>query len=255
MHPQNCFITLTYRDYEVCTKEQKRKRQHLPFDLSLNKAHFQKFMKRLRKRFPDRCIRYYHCGEYGENYDRPHYHACLFNVDFADKELFKDDNGYLLFTSKLLEEIWSYGFVTIAELTFDSAAYTAGYVTKKISGDKAHEHYSRVDVRTGEIYQIEPEYATMSRNPGIGSMFYDKFKSDMFPRDLVPVPGKGVFNRAPRYYLDKLEKENPIAAEEIKRIREKFVEEHGEDYGPGMDWSRYLILKAREDLFSKERLE
>ena len=51
LHDENSFLTLTYDD------------DHLPSDLSLDKTHFQKFMKRLRSRFPDRVIRYYHCGE------------------------------------------------------------------------------------------------------------------------------------------------------------------------------------------------
>ncbi len=82
----NCFITLTYDE------------EHLPQDWSLDKSHFQKFMKRLRKRYPQK-IRYYHCGEYGENcrhgihttlcpgcnVGRPHYHAILFNIDFHDR--------------------------------------------------------------------------------------------------------------------------------------------------------------------------
>ena len=39
LYDENCFITLTYDD------------EHLPPDGCLNKEHFQKFMKRLRKRF------------------------------------------------------------------------------------------------------------------------------------------------------------------------------------------------------------
>ena len=49
---------------------------------------FKKFMKRLRKRFKGKRIRFYMCGEYGEQFDRPHFHACIFGVDFPDKVLF-----------------------------------------------------------------------------------------------------------------------------------------------------------------------
>ena len=42
-------------------------------------------MKRLRKKYGSK-IRFFQCGEYGELYGRPHYHACLLNFDFPDKE-------------------------------------------------------------------------------------------------------------------------------------------------------------------------
>ena len=75
LHNKNCFITLTFND------------EHLDSAGSLQKRDFQLFMKRLRKRFPNDNIRYYHCGEYGEQLNRPHHHACLFNFDFPDKKL------------------------------------------------------------------------------------------------------------------------------------------------------------------------
>ena len=72
LHERNCFITLTYRD------------ECLPTNGSLDLDAFQKFMKRLRRRFGE-GVRFFHCGEYGENFGRPHYHAILFNLDFSDK--------------------------------------------------------------------------------------------------------------------------------------------------------------------------
>ena len=100
LYEDNCFITLTYDQ------------DHLPHDRSLNKSHFQKFMKRLRKRFGG-GIRFYHCGEYGERTRRPHYHACIFNFDFSDKKLFKIVNNHRLYTSEQLEELWPFGFSTM----------------------------------------------------------------------------------------------------------------------------------------------
>ena len=70
LYDNNCFITLTFNDEYV-----------MP---SLDKSIFQKFMKRLRRMFPDARIRYFMCGEYGDKLSRPHYHACLFGFDFPD---------------------------------------------------------------------------------------------------------------------------------------------------------------------------
>ena len=94
LYQDNCFITLTYSP------------EHLPKDNSLHKEHFQLFMKRLRKAFGQK-IRYFHCGEYGENFSRPHYHACLFNVDFKDKELLKNFNGNKIYT-KQNKQLWHF---------------------------------------------------------------------------------------------------------------------------------------------------
>ena len=72
MQDNNSFITLTYDD------------QNLPRHGSLDKTHFQKFMKRMREHLSPLKIRFYHCGEYGEKYTRPHYHSLIFGYDFPD---------------------------------------------------------------------------------------------------------------------------------------------------------------------------
>ena len=253
LYDDNCFITLTYRDVVNCTSEQLRKRQHVPLDGSLDKSHFQKFMKRLRKRFPDRKIRYYQCGEYGDQLNRPHYHACLFNLDFPDKELFKDSNGNQLFVSQTLEKLWPYGFSTIGDLTYESAAYCARYVLKKVTGPRHDDHYLRCNPDTGEAYWLVPEYTTMSRRPGIGKEWYDKFKDDVFPEDEVPVPGQGIHKKAPRYYEQIFQAEDPESHEEIKRLRRLFRVEHGEDYTPERLMDKYKVKKAQLGIYDEKK--
>ena len=163
LYDDNCFITLTY-DAE-----------HLPADGSLNKKHFQDFMKRLRSRFVERRIRFYHCGEYGVQYRRPHYHALLFNFDFVDKRLFKEVNGHRLYTSDDLALCWKLGFSSVGAVTFESAAYVARYIMKKVTGDPAEDHYRGVNSETGELTRLLPEYTTMSRRPGIAREWYERF--------------------------------------------------------------------------------
>lgn len=197
LHEQNCFITLTYND------------DHLPHDFGLDKTAFPKFMKRLRKKYGGKKVRYFHCGEYGEKNYRPHYHACLFGFDFNDKVLFNTQNEVDLYTSDTLSSLWPYGFSTIGEVTFESAAYVARYVMKKVTGDKADEHYERVLSETGEVVQVEPEYTTMSRRPGIGKGWYDKYKSDAYPSDYIVLRGQKM--QPPKYYDGLYERDdNPI---------------------------------------------
>lgn len=185
MHKNNCFITLTYND------------DHLDSTGSLNKRDFVLFMKRLRKKYGS-GIRFFHCGEYGEKGLRPHHHACIFGFDFSDKQLYAVRNNVPLYTSKGLMDLWtdskgnSIGYSTIGEVTFESAAYVARYCTKKITGAKAEDHYK------GRM----PEYCTMSRMPGLGRMFYEKFKDDFYRNDINVIRGNVVCKPA-RYY-DKL---------------------------------------------------
>ena len=120
LYLDNCFVTLTYRERWSCDDVQLRNGWHVPDDGSLRKGDFVKFMKRLRKRFRDRKVRYYQCGEYGEKLERPHHHACLFNLDFSDKKLFQDNDGVLLFTSEILEELWPYGFSTVKDRDWET---------------------------------------------------------------------------------------------------------------------------------------
>lgn len=218
LHEDNCFITLTYDN------------AHLPSDGSLNVRHFQLFMKRLRKRFGD-GIRFFHCGEYGSSFGRPHYHAILFNFDFSDKVLWKVSNGQKLFRSSSLESLWTFGYSSVGSCTFESAAYVARYIMKKVTGNDALFHYSDIDFDTGEILNSrKSEYTTMSRRPGIASDWFDKFKSDVFPHDLVVLRNKKF--RPPKFYDSKYELLYPNEMEVVKRKRKLDSKSRKEDNTP-----------------------
>ena len=232
MHEESCFITLTINDESLFAREN-------PF--SLDKSEFQRFMKRLRKRY-GKEIRYFHCGEYGEKNHRPHYHAILFGVDFEDKKLFRIRDEIRLYESETLAQLWPYGFVTIGEVTMESCAYVARYVTKKIKGKDAEKHYIRWDPLTGEGIPIEPEYATMSRKPGIGKAWLDKYKSDVYPHDYVVIKKHKI--RPPRFY------DNQLSEAELEKIKEKRQEELPEvidQYNESMDrlWVEEAVKENR----------
>ncbi len=264
MQDENCFITLTYRNWDACNEEQLRDGWYVPQNGSLNKKHFQKFMKRLRKKFGNKRIRYYQCGEYGSQMDRPHYHACLFNVEFVDQQLLKESEGNFLFTSKTLEELWPYGFSTVAELTYQSAAYCAGYVTKKITGKQAHDYYLRCD-EYGVAYWLQPEYATMSRGGrteekkdnlgGLGKSWYEKYHGDVFPSDECPVPGKGVVKKVPKFYEKILRIDNEEEFDRLKDKRKKYLEDNIEEFQPARLRAKYEVAKARSNLSNTRSYE
>lgn len=253
----NCFVTLTYRDADECTDEQFRKGHYIPADHSLRPTHVQKFIRRLRKTreyFYDddgnitNPIRYFYCGEYGDENQRPHYHICLFNQSFNDQRLFKDDEGFYTYTSPTLDKLWPYGFSTVQALNFETACYTARYSLKKITGKKADEHYLRMD-QDGCAYWLLPEYIRMStgRNKpcGLGAGFYEKFSTDIFPSDDVPVPGKGVIRKVPRYYQNILESRDRATLQLVKDIRQKFIKAHAADFTPERLRDKYIVAKSR----------
>jgi len=237
-HDLNCFITLTYND------------KFLPADGSLDKFAFQKFMKRLRKmvssksfkkKYPNlyrRKIGYFQCGEYGELLTRPHYHACIFNFDFPDRVLWSIRNGVKLYRSALLESLWSdpifktsYGFSTIGDVTYESANYVAKYVLKKINGEKAIDHYCG----------LYPEFVRMSRRPGLGKLWIDTYKSDVYPLDKVlemSHSGKILQVKPPRYYDKIYDLTNSEKFDKIKALRLKRSTESTDNH-----WRR---LQARE---------
>lgn len=206
MHDVSSFVTLTYDE------------DHMPVNGCLNYKHFQDFMKRLRKRFGP--TRFYMCGEYGETTWRPHFHACLFGLFFADRVPFKQSGSVSqLYVSKVLQELWPFGHSSIGDVTFESAAYCARYVMKKVNGDRALEHYTRVNGLTGEVHVLTPEFAHMSLKPGIGGTWFAKFKSDVFgdTKDGVVIHGRKF--KPPRYYDKLLERICEDSSEWVKYMR------------------------------------
>lgn len=205
LHERNCFLTLTYAD------------QYLPVDYSVHERDFQLFMKRLRKHaFPD-LIRFFACGEYGERSLRPHYHALIFNYDPTDKVLFETSpRGDKLYLSKTLQELWTFGMVTVGSLTYQSASYTARYAMKKISGPPAAEHYLRTHPLHGFICRVRPEFLLMSRKPGLGQGWFEKHGKEAFTHDSVIIDGREA--QPPRFYFQQLPEEDQLA---ITRRRTK----------------------------------
>lgn len=206
MHEENCFITLTYDD------------KHLPPYGSLRKSDFQKFMKRLRKANSDKRIRYFHCGEYGDITGRPHYHAILFGIDFSDRYSWAVRKGHPTFRSRSLENLWKDGHSEIGSVTFESAAYVARYVMKKRTGKDSAKHYERMDPETGEVVELEREYCTMSRRPGIGSEWLERYGHETYRDDTVVMRGREM--RPPRFYDDKYEVVEPELVAEAKAKRQ-----------------------------------
>lgn len=199
MHERSCFLTLTYD------------KDNLPIDGSLRLDHWQNFAKKVRRDW--RPFRFFMCGEYGDENLRPHYHALMFGLDFSEERiLLRRSKSGDLFTSKPLADAWGKGMVAFGNLTFESAAYVARYCMKKLPS-KNMPSYGRVSEH-GEYYEVKREFATMSRNPGIGATWLDKFLSDVYPSDELVHEGRKF--RPSRYFDQRID---PAFLEGVKEAR------------------------------------
>lgn len=218
LHEDNMFVTLTYDE------------ENLPLDQGLHHEHFQKFMKRLRKyawKYHGKKLSYYMCGEYGEKFGRPHYHAIIFGLQMPDAKKFGK-----LWNSEILQALWGLGYTSIGTVTLESAAYVARYIMKKITGDDAEKHYVKafVDEETGEIvdtFKVAPEYNRMSTRPAIGKEWFKLYEGDFGTdpeKQVCHINGKTF--PLPAYYLKRLKAQNPDKYEEVLEARKKHAKEN-----------------------------
>lgn len=270
-HERNSFLTLTYSDETLAARRQEREptvpctppsKNASPEDIasyssylasslrrsdSLYPRDMQLFMKRLRKELTtlrgSAKVRFYLVGEYGDLFGRPHYHVALFGEDFSDdRKQWRTSGDYPIYRSSRLEKIWTHGNSEIGALTYDSAAYIARYVMKKINGKKADEHYRR-ETPEGDAFWLHPEFSLMSRRPGIGQGWLNEYINDVYPHDHVIIKGKKL--KPPRYYDKILAALDPAAMESIKFEREIRARELAEDNTPARLAVKETVLLAK----------
>ena len=275
-HEKNSFITLTLSNKTLDARalEKNQKRTHAEDARTridtIEKRDIQLFVKRLRKYkntaaglAPDGAsplaenkIKYYAVGEYGEKENRPHYHAAIFGENFTDDKIpwRTSPAGFPLWRSPTLEKLWTLGHAEVGELTFESAAYIARYVMKKINGDKASEHYQRVNPETGELTWITPEFALMSRGGrtgrGIGSAWLTDYRTDVYPNDYVVMNGQKL--KPPRYYDKLLEELDKYAMDDIRIDRERKAANNAGDNTPARLAAKEAVAKARLSLSKRQ---
>lgn len=242
LYPLNSYVTLTYRDNSVT---------------SLDYSDFQLFMRYLRRGAarrdreagrPIQPVRFFMCGEYGGELGRPHFHALLFNYDFQDRRYFKTAGGHKLYTSAELESYWKHGFALVGGVSFQSAAYVARYVMKKVNGDLAQDHYT--DPATGEIRVSE--FCHMSLKPGIGARWLDRFGDEVYPEGTVVI--NGAVRNAPKFYDRRYKKYSPSDYEAmIYKRRLAGLQKLGERTDQRLS-VRAIVANARDALFLKRKL-
>lgn len=181
---QNVFITLTYDE------------QHIPEGQSLRKTDLQKFFKRLRKRLEERKIRYFACGEYGDQTQRPHYHAIIFGMGLQYEE------------QKIIQEAWPLGKVHFGMAEPASIRYVAQYINKKFDGELEKTYY----FDNGRENQFKVS------SLGIGKNYVDKNAEQIKQQLFCTV--QGVKLSLPRYYIERL----GLPKELLQQIKDKAME-------------------------------
>lgn len=200
----NSFLTLTYSD-DNCPSR-------------LEKSELQNFFKRLRHEYP---IRYYACGEYGDNTGRPHYHALIFGQDFREGKTVQINEQ--LYANFRLSEIWGKGQVVCAPFSMATACYVAGYVAKKV-GDP-------------------DSFSVMSK--GIGKKWLELYADDVSRLGTVVIEGKEY--PVPQRYLAWKESE----LEHVKLERADKVKEKEKKVG----YFEILREQKAKEAYQKQRLK
>lgn len=241
LHPVSVFITLTY-DQET-----------VPTDYGLNPRDLRLFIKRLKK-LKGHSTRVFAVGEYGDKGLRPHYHAVIFGADFAKKQVVKINTVKAtgarspVYVSDELRKLWPNGSHEIETVTPGLAGYIARYTIKKMNGDYADQHYTRVSPIDGKTYRVHPEFGVMPRRPGLGFGWFLKYQSDavsfartsagrvMYVNESIIVDGQR--RKTPAYYLRKMNEQDQL---QIKRARKRAALKAKDNNTPAR-------LKVREEI-------
>ncbi len=221
------FLTLTYRDAPP----------------SLQRKHVQDFLKRLRNAERDysltlpKPLRYFFCGERGSKRGRPHYHGLLFGLDMMREEwqpyiaTFKD--GYPVYSSRVLERIWPFGFNVVGSIDYCAIRYVSKYIVKTIGQE---DSFTLKSIGLGSDFffnsrrvgrKIHRWYKASAR-----SLFADGIVHLPFRGDSIAVPIPHAYDR----YIGSFA---PDDLEQLKLLRRQYAINSSVDIAARAAWLRH----------------
>lgn len=255
-YDSNYFITLTYDDENVPVSEYfSSVTGELCESLTLVKRDLQLFFKRLRKRFSvldvngkvtdESKIRFFACGEYGDQTLRPHYHAIVFNLHLDDlvfDRLSRD--GFPIFVSPTIGDLWPYGLHKVSNVSWETCAYVARYCTKKLTGSAASYY---------DYFQIEPQFSLMSRKPGLARRFYEEKARSVYENGVykfnLSTPSGPVSFKPPKYFDNLYDLEEPEVLSKIKQDQMQMAQDAITLKLSKTDLSYLELLEVEENAF------
>lgn len=203
-YKDNAFVTLTYSD------------ENLPEGETLVPKDLQLWLKKLRKDIEPLRLRFFGVGEYGDRSSRPHYHVALFGYPPCSRGRTDHRRKSCCESCDRVHATWGLGGVDVGTLTAESASYIAGYVTKKLTNGDDPYVQEKLNGR-------HPEFARMSRRPGIAAGFSDEVASSLLQHDLVgaqhvPTHLSHGTRRLPlgSYLRDKIRERIGVSKDELK---------------------------------------
>lgn len=238
LHDDCSFLTCTYNDENLPDEFVHPDTGQVYAPLSVNPEHHRLFINNFRTsyfRHTGKKIRMFGVGEYGEKSQRPHYHYALFGYRSCPYR------GGTVIGNKFqpcqcpdcsfIANIWNKGNILLGSLTHESANYVAGYVTKKMTKSQCNCFKQGGDTHHPKcpVFWLDgryPEFARMSRMPGIGAGAVDKIASlltrhNIQSHDAVPgvlLHGSKLLPLG-RYLTDKIYDQLGITFEPKERLK------------------------------------
>lgn len=162
---------------------------------TLDEKHHTDFLKRVRqvnkrKYGIDDQIKYYMCGEYGDQYGRPHYHYIIFNLA-----------PELVYNARLFSKnVWKQGQVDVGNVTLASINYVTQYI---VQSDLRKKQRYKDKNGIGWKGPMLP-FNRMSRN--LGNIWLSDSTIEHYKTNLkVTVDHPAGFQMPmPRYYADRI---------------------------------------------------
>lgn len=182
-------------------------------------------------------------------------------MSLPDMQFYKRSGDFDYYTSDILSSLWSdsseyqmingkkcyvpRGFCVVAPASWETAAYTARYVTKKLYG---------ADTVIYDNLGVQPEFAVMSRRPGLASDFFDQNAEHILDFDKISVstPDGGKSFPPPKYFKRKYDLifeqdlDKMVARDDRQDLNKRLMESVKVAQGSQTDLSYLELLAVAE---------
>jgi hypothetical protein len=159
-------------------------------------------------------IKYFACGEYGDRFGRPHYHAIVFGLSRIHEDI--------------IAACWNNGFIKVGSVTLKSIKYTTSYITKKLFYDEDFRYKGR-----------PPPFQTSSH--GLGLRWAQAHKARIERDGYIMIDGRK--QSIPRYYVRKLSISADFLRQRLAEYRQKqFIDNKARLMAPTLSCMRYKLV-------------